>query len=128
NSETINGPNDAARLLIPLLRPLRKETFAILCLDTRARAISIRKISVGSLNASIAHPREVFFEAIQESAASIIVAHNHPSTSPDPSPQDIEVTDKLVQCGQVLGIPVLDHLIIGSDRVHSVMDGKNWPK
>ena len=117
----VDGPDSAAKLLIPYLRPQRKEMFVVLCMDVRSRATAIRLVSMGSLNASIVHPREVFFEAIQESAASIIIAHNHPSGDPTPSPEDMAVTRKMVAAGEIMGIPVLDHLVIGSHRVESCM-------
>jgi DNA repair protein RadC len=118
----IGGPGDAARLLIPHLRHRQKEVFAILPLDAKGRAKPVRIVSIGSLTASVVHPREVFSEALAESAASIIVAHNHPSNDPTPSPEDIAVTRKLVRAGEVMGIPVLDHLIIGNPGVSSLKE------
>ena len=109
----ISGPADAARLLGPLLRVQTREVFVLLALDTRGRAGEPRLVSMGSLSASIVHPREVFREAIAAEASSIIVAHNHPSGDATPSPEDIAVTRKLVAAGEILGIPVLDHLIFG---------------
>jgi DNA repair protein RadC len=118
----ISGPSDAARLLIPHLRHRRTEVFAILPLDAKGRARAVRIVSVGSLTASIVHPREVFNEALAASAASIIVAHNHPSGDPTPSPEDIAVTRKLVRAGEVMGIPVVDHLVIGDSGVTSLKE------
>jgi DNA repair protein RadC len=91
-------------------------------LDAKGRAKPVRIVSIGSLTASVVHPREVFSEALAESAASIIVAHNHPSNDPTPSPEDIAVTRKLVRAGEVMGIPVLDHLIIGNPGVSSLKE------
>ncbi|MBI3891867.1 MAG: DNA repair protein RadC [Candidatus Wallbacteria bacterium] len=118
----INTPADAARLFVPVLRPLMKEVFAILCLDTKGRARAVRTVSVGSLSASIVHPREVFAEAIQEGASTIVLAHNHPSGDPSPSPEDICVTRRLVKSGDLLGIPVVDHLVVGATSVVSLKE------
>ena len=89
------------------------EVFAILCLNTKNKVAGAHIISQGSLSASIVHPREVFKAAILNNAASIILAHNHPSGDPEPSWEDIETTRRLVEAGEILGIRVLDHIIIG---------------
>lgn len=106
----------AADLLQPLLADKKKEHFVALLLDSRHRLIRISRIAVGSLSASLVHPRELFKEAIAASAAAVIVAHNHPSGDPDPSEHDVVLTKRLAQGGKLLGIEVLDHLIIGSGR------------
>ncbi|MBI4866091.1 MAG: DNA repair protein RadC [Candidatus Wallbacteria bacterium] len=124
----ITSSADAARLLVPVLRLQRKEVFSVLCLDTKGRARAIRQVSVGSLSASIVHPREVFAEAIQEGAASVILAHNHPSGDPSPSPEDVAVTHKLVRSGDILGIPVVDHVIVGDEGFVSFQDSGLMPK
>lgn len=124
----IQSSADAARLLVPVLRLQRKEVFAVLCLDTKGRARAVRQVSVGSLNASIVHPREVFAEAIQEGAASVILAHNHPSGDPSPSPEDVAVTHKLVRSGDILGIPVVDHVIVGDEGFVSFQDSGLMPQ
>jgi DNA repair protein RadC len=109
---TIKGPDDAARVLRAIL-PEDREGFAVLMLNARHRVTGANLVSVGSLNASVVHPREVFKAAILANAASIIVGHNHPSGDPDPSREDLEITARLVRAGELLGIAVLDHVILG---------------
>lgn len=87
-----------------------------LLLDTKNGVLRSRTVSVGDLSSSIVHPREVFAEAIRHSAASLIVAHNHPSGDPAPSPEDIAVTKRLAEAGELLGIEVLDHIVLGDNR------------
>jgi DNA repair protein RadC len=96
--------------------------FIELCLDTKNQIIKEDIISVGSLNANVVHPREVFRTALAESAAHIIVAHNHPSGDPTPSKEDVEITKKLVETGRIMGIDVLDHVIIGDGRHFSMKE------
>jgi DNA repair protein RadC len=91
------------------LRYLQKEHFVCLFLNTKNHVIGQETLSVGSLNASIVHPREVFRAAIKRSSASIICVHNHPSGDPTPSPEDIQLTHRLVEAGSIIGIEVLDH-------------------
>lgn len=112
----IHTPEDAAHLLLPELREAQKEHFKSLLLDTKNRVVKMVTVSVGSLDASIVHPREVFKDAIAASAAGVIVAHNHPSGDPTPSPEDRQVTTRLVEAGKVLGIEVMDHMVIGDGR------------
>ena len=112
----ITSPLDAVNLLMEDMRYLREEHFRALFLDARNQVIVMREISVGSLNASIVHPRETFKAAVSALAAAIIVAHNHPSGDPTPSAEDMTLTTRLVKCGELIGIPVLDHLIIGDGR------------
>ena len=90
-----------------------KEHFITLHLDGKNRILCIDRVSVGSLNQSIVHPREVFKSAVYSSAAAIILVHNHPSLDPSPSREDIEITRRLKECGELLGIKLLDHIIIG---------------
>ncbi len=118
----INSPEDVYRLIYPRLREQKKEMFIELCLDTKNQVIKEETISIGSLNANIVHPREVFKMALAESAAHIIVAHNHPSGDPTPSREDIEITKKLVETGSIMGITVLDHVIIGDGRHFSMKE------
>ena len=101
------------RLMAPKLRGIRKETFYVLHLDGRHRLSGCQRVSEGTLTTSLVHPREVFVQAIREGAAAIIVAHNHPSGDPEPSQQDFEVTRRLARCGRMVGIPLLDHVVIG---------------
>lgn len=119
---TIRNPQDVANLLLPELRDAKQEHFKALLLDTKNRVQKVVTISKGSLDESIAHPRDVFREAISANASSIIVAHNHPSGDPTPSPQDKSVTLRLVECGTLLGIEVLDHIIVGDNRFVSLKE------
>lgn len=118
----INSPEDVYRLLYPAMRESKKETFIELCLDTKNQVIREDTISVGSLNANIVHPREVFRTALVESAAHIIVSHNHPSGDPTPSREDIDITKKLVETGKIVGIDMIDHVIIGDCRHFSMKE------
>ncbi|MDF2713936.1 MAG: repair protein RadC [Paenibacillus sp.] len=110
---TIRSPHDVSQLMMEELRYLQKEHFVCLFLNTKNHVIGQETLSIGSLNASIVHPREVFLAAIKRSSASIICVHNHPSGDPTPSPEDIDITRRLVEAGSVIGIDVLDHVIIG---------------
>lgn len=101
------------------IRNHKKEHFVIFYLDSRNNEVQREIISVGTLNASIVHPREVFELAIQHSAAHVIVAHNHPSGDPEPSDEDKILTDRLVEAGKILGIELLDHIIITSNTHYS---------
>ena len=98
------------------IRDNKKEHFVIFFLDTRNQEIKREIISIGSLNASLVHPREVFEPAVRYSAAQIIVAHNHPSGDPEPSEEDLETTKRLVEAGKIMGIEVLDHIIVAGDK------------
>lgn len=108
-------PSEVAKALSRFFTDLDREMFAIAILDTRNQLRRFHVVSVGSLNASIVHPREVFRPAIKHGAASIVLLHNHPSGDITPSPDDIALTKRLKEVGSVLGIEVLDHLIIGAD-------------
>jgi len=121
----INSPEDVYRRLYPAMRESKKEHFVELCLDTKNQIIREDTISIGSLNANVVHPREVFRTALIESAAHIIVAHNHPSGDPTPSREDIDITKKLVETGKIMGIDVLDHVIIGDCRHFSMKEAGN---
>ncbi|OMC99735.1 DNA repair protein RadC [Paenibacillus sp. FSL R5-0636] len=118
----IRCPRDAAEILTEQLRYLQKEHFVCLFLNTKNHVIGQETLSMGSLNASIVHPREVFRAAIKCSSASIICAHNHPSGDPTPSPEDISLTARLLQAGEIIGIDVLDHLIIGDSSFVSLKE------
>ena len=112
----IHSPQDAADLMMPRLRYENKEHFIALLLSTKNHVLAISTISLGSLNASVVHPRELFHAAINHSAASVILVHNHPSGDPSPSQEDISLTKRLVEAGRILDISVLDHVIIGDGR------------
>lgn len=109
----ITQPKDAAELLMNSMRYLKQEHLKVIMLNTKNIVISINDVSVGSLNSSIVHPREVFCEAIKRSSASIIISHNHPSGDPSPSGEDINITERIKECGKIIGIELLDHIIIG---------------
>lgn len=119
---TIRGPEDVAHLLMPELRYLKQEELRALLLDRRHRVLHVAKISRGSLTESISHPRDIFRTAIERNSAAVIVVHNHPSGDPTPSPEDIAATRRLVQVGELVGIPVLDHVIVGDGRYVSLSE------
>lgn len=110
---SVSTPEDVVALCGPRLRGLDREHFLTLALNTKNRLLKIIEVSVGSLNASIVHPRELFKDAIRVSSASVVVVHNHPSGDPTPSGADIQLTRRLMKAGDVLGIEVLDHVVIG---------------
>ncbi|MDI3480495.1 MAG: repair protein RadC [Tepidanaerobacteraceae bacterium] len=114
NPVIINTPADVKHLLMEEMRFLEKEHFKVILLNIKNHVISVEEISVGSLNSSIVHPREVFKPAIRRSSASIILVHNHPSGDPTPSREDLAITKRLVDAGKLLGIDVIDHVIIGN--------------
>jgi DNA repair protein RadC len=118
----IRRPQDAADLLMEELRHLREEHFVCLFLNTKNQVIGRQTLSIGSLNASIVHPREVYRAAIRRSSASIICAHNHPSGDPTPSREDIALTRRLAKAGELIGIELLDHLVIGDNRYVSLKE------
>lgn len=114
-NRTINSSQDAVELLQPFLAEGDREKFVMVCLDTKNQPTAIHTVSVGSLNSSLVHPREVFKVAILANSASILLSHNHPSGDPTPSREDIEVSKRLCEVGSILGIEILDHVIIGSE-------------
>lgn len=118
----VRGPADVHARLGPVLRDRRQEEFWVLYLDTQNRVLLERCLTVGLLNSSLVHPREVFAPAIAHAAASLILAHNHPSGDPEPSPEDLRVTCQLADSGKLLGIPVRDHVILGDGRWVSLME------
>lgn len=109
----VTTPEAVAAVVQGRLRGKKKEHFLALMLDTRSRLVKVAEVSVGSLDTTIVHPREVFKEAISASAASVIFVHNHPSGSPEASEDDVKLTKRLAEAGKILGIEVLDHVIIG---------------
>lgn len=111
---TISCPDDAAGILEGYFRDKDREHFVILMLNTKNAVTGFHTVSIGTLDASLVHPREVFKPAILANAASVIAAHNHPSGDPEPSLQDRTLTQRLVTSGELLGIPMLDHIIIGA--------------
>ena len=113
---------DVANLYLPLMKDLRKEVFRVLLLSRANRLIKEVTISEGTLDASIVHPRDVFREALLESAAGVILLHNHPSGNPNPSEEDIRITKQLVEAGRVMGIKVYDHIILAGEDYRSLAD------
>ena len=118
----IHGPEDVSAVFIPKLLHETKEHFMLALLNTKNRVIATPTVSIGSLSASVVHPREVFREAIKYPCAAIILVHNHPSGDPTPSREDISVTERLVKAGKIMDIPVLDHLIIGQHTYVSMKE------
>lgn len=121
-AQIIRSPRDAADLLMEQLRYLQKEHFVCLFLNTKNHIIAQETLSMGSLNSSIVHPREVFRAAIKCSSASVVCAHNHPSGDPTPSPEDIRMTRRLCKAGEIVGIDVLDHIVIGDGEFISLKE------
>ena len=116
----VKTPEDVVSLIKSRLKGKKKEYFLAILLDTRSQLIKVAEISIGSLEASIVHPREVFKEAISASAASVIFAHNHPSGVSEASEDDINLTKRLAKAGEIVGIDVLDHIIIGDNSYLSL--------
>ena len=116
----IRGPDDVVAFVGPKLRKEQREHFLVLLLNARHEVMARETVSVGSLNASIVHPREVFLPAILQSAASVVLVHNHPSGDPEPSEEDLSITRRLVQVGELVGIDVLDHVIVAERGVVSL--------
>lgn len=112
----VTSPVDIVGLIMEEMRYLKKEHFRIAILDTKNHIIAIEEISIGNLNSSIVHPREVFNIAIRRTANSIILIHNHPSGDPTPSREDINITNRLIEAGNIIGIKVLDHIIVGDKK------------
>ncbi len=117
---SVKNPEEVASLVRGRLKGKKKEHFLALLLDTRNQLIKVSEISIGSLDTSIVHPREVFKEAISASAASVIFVHNHPSDDPEPSEDDTRLTKRLAEAGEIVGIDVLDHIIIGDKNYLSL--------
>jgi len=113
---------DCGRLAREVLRldAVDREEMWALLLSTKNRVIGLAQVSVGTLDASLVHPREVFKTAILANAASVILVHNHPSGDPAPSPEDRQITERCAAAGKILGIPLLDHVIVGRDRIESL--------
>ena len=119
---TIRSPEDAATFLMQDMTSLQQEHFVCLFLNVKNQVLHKQTIFVGSLNASIVHPREIFREAVKRSAASIICSHNHPSGIPTPSPEDIDVTTRLYEAGKIVGVDLIDHVIIGDHQFISMKE------
>ena len=116
----VESSDDIARMFIEDMRYEKREVFKALLLNPRGEIISIETVSVGELTSTLVHPREVFSQAVKKSAAGIVFVHNHPSGNPEPSQEDIKTTERLVACGKLLGIVVIDHIVIGDGRYCSM--------
>ena len=119
NKVTLSSPKGVADLLAPEMQFLDREHFKVVLLNTKNKVITIETVSIGSLNSTIVHPREIYKNPIKNSAAAIIAVHNHPSGDPTPSSEDIETTKRLKEVGKLLGIELLDHVIIGDGDYYS---------
>jgi len=118
----VSGPEDVADIFMSEMSALDREHFRAVLLDTKNRILGVRTISIGSLNTSVVHAREVFKAAVSESAQAIVLVHNHPSGLPDPSGEDLLVTRRLAEAGRILGIEVLDHVVLGSQGFVSMRE------
>ncbi|MCX6149444.1 MAG: DNA repair protein RadC [Ignavibacteriales bacterium] len=122
SDKKISSPSEVAEFFIPLLRDELKEKFFVVCLNTANKMIKYELISVGNLNSSVVHPREIFKVAIENNAANVILIHNHPSGNAEPSNEDISITKKLVEAGKVMDIQVFDHIIIAGNSFTSFVE------
>ena len=122
SNKKITSPQDIAEIFIPILRDELKEKFIVVCLNSANKVIKNETISIGNLNSSVVHPREIFKVAIDSLSASIILIHNHPSGNPEPSNEDISITNKIVEAGKIMDIPVFDHIIIAGDTFTSFVE------
>ncbi|MBI2125517.1 DNA repair protein RadC [Candidatus Woesearchaeota archaeon] len=120
----ISSAKDVAELYFPKIQSLQKEHFMAIYLDTKNNIVAEETITVGILNSSLIHPREVFHGAIKHLAHTVIVLHNHPSGDPEPSLEDLQVTKVLEKTGKIMGIPLLDHIILGKDSWWSWADSR----
>ena len=118
----LGSPRAVAEFLLPLFGSQPVEQFGVLLLDTKHRVIRTRVLSIGTLDASVVHPREVFREATAANAAAIVLFHNHPSGDPEPSREDVALTERMVAAGVLMGIDVIDHVILGDVRYHSMRE------
>jgi DNA repair protein RadC len=120
---SVRCPDDAAGLVMEDMRHLDREHFKVILLDSKNAVISIETVSVGTVNASIVHPREALRPALEKSATSMVLVHNHPTGNVSPSREDILLTKRFEKCGRILGIDVVDHIIIGDGRYKSLKEG-----
>lgn len=122
SGKSIKTPGDIARLFMDEMKHYDREHFKAAFLNTKNQVIKVVTVSIGSLNASIVHPREILKPAIAASAASIVLVHNHPTGDPSPSREDVEFTRRFARCGELIGIELLDHIVIGADRFQSLKE------
>lgn len=118
----ITSPEDVYNAFTTEMSFLKREEFRVILLNTKNSVISTELISIGSLNSSIVHPREVFNKAIKKNSASVILIHNHPSGNPSPSKEDLVITRRLMNAGDIIGIKVIDHIIIGHGKFYSLKE------
>ncbi len=121
NNPKITSPGDVADLVVDM-RYLDREHFRVIYINTKNIVLEAKDMFIGTLSSSIVHPREIFKRAVEKSAASIILVHNHPSNNPEPSGEDIKITKRIVEAGELMGIKVLDHIIIGGDTYKSLKE------
>lgn len=121
-NKKITSPSDVANYFIPMMKDEIKEKFIVICLNSANKINKYEVISVGNLNSSIVHPREVFKVAIDNDSANIIILHNHPSGNEEPSNEDISITKKIVEAGKILDIQVFDHIIIAGNKFTSFVE------
>ena len=121
------GPEASAALIRRVIGSDPRELVVALYLDTSLKTIAVHIVSIGTLSTSLVHPREVFGPAVMLAAASLILAHNHPAGDPKPSQEDMQVTERMDQAGKLLGIPLLDHLVIGETTFYSFAEGATRP-
>lgn len=119
---SVKAPRDVYKLMHDRMQKLDREHFFALLLTTKNTVLSVELVSIGSLNASIVHPREILKPAIAVSAASIILVHNHPTGDPTPSREDIEFTRRFAKCGELMGIELLDHIVMGNGQFQSLKE------
>jgi len=123
---SVRAPRDIARMFMDEMKDYDREHFKAAFLNTKNQIIKVVTVSIGSLNASIVHPREILKPAIAASAASIVLVHNHPTGDPTPSREDVEFTRRFAKCGELIGIELLDHIVIGADRFQSLKEAGHF--
>lgn len=119
---TVTSPKDVSTMINQLVEGKDREYFGVICVDTKNQPTHIEVVSVGNLNSSIVHPREVFKAAILSNSASIIAFHNHPSGNPEPSKNDLDITKRLAEAGTLLGIELIDHIIVADEQYLSMKE------
>lgn len=122
NTQVIKSPEDAIELLNDFIGDTDREYFVEICVNTKNKPIAIHTVSIGTLYSATVHPREVFKAAVLSNAAAIILGHNHPSGDPSPSREDIDITKRLSDAGEILGITIMDHIIIGNGKGYSLKE------
>jgi DNA repair protein RadC len=120
SNQLITNPSDVAKILLPMLYAFEQEHLIVVTLTTRNQVISVIDLYTGTINSSRVRPAEVFRAALKDNAASIILAHNHPSGDPSPSPDDVVLTSSLCELGNKLELPILDHMVFGGGKYYSI--------